>query len=382
VGPFKAAVDWINRNRADVLVWLIAAVTWVLGYLSYIRNLGLYFYDSRYYMAYAFWFSGDSQQVARDKTAAFFAAHNIVMPSTDVTFGWGLVQPRVVLPLLSAPFMGLGPYGLAVIPALASIAFTIVALILMKRRYGNLAAIATIVLALASFHIMIYMTAMLTESLSALWSALALLVAWRYMRTRQWWLLVIVGGITLLSAFTRQATLIMAGAFVAAWLLGMLVSLRWRSPWMWPAIVVGATAVGAQIVQTLVFPFSQASQFMRITGSSTLTEAIGHVPGLAKLLLVTDIKDFMQNDKPLLFILFLSVGAMILFWRHEEAHLLFGAILAVALYNITNGTSTTFRYAIPGVIFYLLPLALMLQATVKRRQPGTAPELTAPPQRL
>jgi hypothetical protein len=367
MGRIQSTYAWLGRYRPDILVWLIVAVTSVLAYLSYVRNLGLFYYDSRYYMAFSFWFSGDTQQVARDRTAEFASMYNIPMPDAATTFGWGLVQPRVVLPFLSAPFMNLfGPYGLAVIPAVATIVFTILLTIVMKRRYGNVAAVATVVLMNASLRIVVLTTGMLTESLSAVWSLVALMLTWRYIRTRRWWLLVLIGLVTLLSGFTRQATLIMAGAFAMAWLLGMLVSRRWRSPWMWPAIVVGATTVITQVVQTLVWPFSQTDQFLRITGSSTLTEALSHVPGLAKLLLFTDLKTFMATDKPLLFILFLSVAGMVIFWRRAESHLLFGAILAIAVYNITNGTATGFRYAIPGLAFFMLSVALVLAATAKR----------------
>jgi hypothetical protein len=376
VGRIQSTFAWFDRNRADILVWLIVAVTWTLGYLSYIRNLGLFFADSRYYMAFSFLFSGDSAEVARDRTAAFASQWHIVMPDTATTFGWGLVQPRVVLPFLSAPFMNLfGPYGLAVVPALAAIAFTILVTILMKKRYGNVAAVATVVLMNASPRIIVFMTGMLTESLSALWTIVALILAWRYMRSPRWYLLVLMGLVTVISAFTRQATLIMAGAFVMAWLLGMLVHRRWRSPWMWPAIVVGGASLGSQLVQSIVWPFSQTDQYLRMTGSSTVLEAVAHTPGLAWHLFVTDVKTFMVMDQALLIIFFLSIGAMILFWKHEEAHLLFGAMIAVALYNITNGTATTFRYAIPGLVFYVLPIALMLQSTftAKKTQPVSEP---------
>lgn len=374
MGRIQVAYAWLGRYRPDILVWVIVAVTSVLGYLSYVRNLGLFYYDSRYYMAFAFWFSGDSQQVARDRTAEFAAMWHIPMPDAATTFGWGLVQPRVVLPFLSAPFMNLfGPYGLAVIPAVATVVFTILLTLVMKRRYGNVAAVATVVLMNASLRIVVLTTGMLTESLSALWSLVALMLTWRYIRAPRWWLLVLIGLVTLLSGFTRQATLIMAGAFAMAWLLGMLVTRRWRSPWMWPAIVVGATTVVTQVAQTALWPFSQTDQFLRITGSSTLTEALSHVPGLAKLLLFTDLKTFMATDKPLLFILFLSVAGMVIFWRRAEAHLLFGAIIAIAVYNITNGTATGFRYAIPGLAFFMLNVALVLAATAQRlRSPGDA----------
>jgi hypothetical protein len=40
-------------------------------------------------------------------------------------------------------------------------------------------------------------------------------------------------------------------------------------------------------------------------------------------------------------------------------------MIAVALYNITNGSATGFRYALPGLVFYLLVVAKVFQATVR-----------------
>ena len=134
---------------------------------------------------------------------------------------------------------------------------------------------------------------------------------------------------------------------------------------MWPAVVVAATAVITQILQTVLFPFSQSGQFLKATDSSTLGEALTRVPGLAYHLFAVDINMFMAEDKPLLFLFVLSVGGVVLFWKHEEAHLLFGAMIAVALYNITNGSATGFRYALPGLVFYLLVVAKVFQATVR-----------------
>ncbi|WP_348788900.1 hypothetical protein [Leifsonia sp. NPDC080035] len=363
---FGSVRRWFSTNGPEILTWTIVAVTWVLSYLSYFRRAGLFFYDSRYYMAYSFLFGGASQQEARDRTAEFAAQYHIPMPDAASTFGWGLVQPRVVLPTLSAPFVDLfGPFGLAVIPAVATIIFTIIVTRILMKRYGNLAAVATMVMANASVRIVVLMTGMLTESLSALWTLLALLLAWRYIRSPRWTLLLLMAVVTIVSAFTRQATLIMAGAFVGAWLLGMLTTLRWRSPWMWPAIVVGATAVIVQVVQTALFPFSQTDQFLRMTGTTSLGEALTRVPGLGFHLFVLDVNQFIREDQILLLMFFLSVGALFLFWKREEAHLLFGAMVAIGLYNITNGSATGFRYAIPGLVFFLLILAKLFQSTAR-----------------
>ena len=47
------------------------------------------------------------------------------------------------------------------------------------------------------------------------------------------------------------------------------------------------------------------------------------------------------------------------FWRRTESHLLLGAILAIALYNVTNGNATDFRYALPGFVFSAMSIGLL-----------------------
>jgi hypothetical protein len=74
----------------------------------------------------------------------------------------------------------------------------------------------------------------------------------------------------------------------------------------------------------------------------------------------------MAADHALLVFVVLSAIGMIVLWRREESHLLLGAIVGIALYNITNGTSTSFRYAIPGLVFYALAVALLVSRTAPR----------------
>lgn len=357
-------VDWVRKRTAPILTWGIVGVTFVAGYLAFIRNWPAFFPDSRYYLAMAFWFGGDSQEIARERTIDFATPFDIPIPGLDLLFGWGLVQPRVVLPALAAPFVkAFGPYGLAVVTLLITVALTILLTMVLIKRYGRTAAVAAMLLVNGSTFLMWINAGMLTESLSALWTVLLLIVAWRYIASPRWWLLLVLVGITALSAFTRQATLIDAGAFAMAWLLGTIIK-RKNSPWLFPAIAVTATSLGCQILQTVIFsPFSQLDQFIKQSGADTLWGAILAIPTKIRFILTTDFKNFMLTDHALMFIVILSVIGLIIFWRREESHLLFGAIIGVALYNITNGTPTTFRYAVPGLAFYVLVVALLISRT-------------------
>ncbi len=369
--PRASFASWFRMHSGEILVWSIVAVTFAISYWSFVRNQGFLTPDGRYYLSMAFLFGGDSPEVARERTAEFAAHYGIPVPPVDQLFGWGLVQPRVVLPALAAPFVKIfGPYGLAVTTLLITIVLIAVLTLIVTRRYGWVAGVAVMIMVNGSFYLMSFFGSMLTESLSALWTALALIGGWGWIRTRRPWWLALAGGATVASAFTRQATLIVAAAFLVAWALGSLIERR-NSAWMWPAVVVTAASVVSQVVQSLVFPtFSQLDQFIRQTGADSLGGAILAIPRLAWHILWNDTILQLKYDRILLFLIVLAVAGMLLFWRRAESHLLLGAILATALYNITNGTPTQFRYATPGIVFFVIMAAYVIRrcgVAIRRR---------------
>lgn len=364
---------WIRRRGRSILLWGIVATTFAITYLTYVRWYRMFYPDSRYYLAMTYLFLGNDPETARALTVDFAEPRGIAIPETDRLFGWGLVQPRVVYPVLSMPFVALfGPFGLAVVPLLATIAVTVLLVVILRRRYGTGAALAAVLLMNASLFLVSIYTGMLTESLSGLFSILALLAAWRWFERPSPWLLVGMGAATALSAFTRQATFIMAGAFVMAWLLGSIFERR-NSRWMWPAIVVAGTSLFCQILQSIVFPsFSQLDQFLAQAGADSLGEALLQVPRMLGHIILSDAASLMRGDRTLLFLIGLALVGMVVFFRRTEAHLLFGALLATGLYNVTNGTPTQFRYATPGMVFWMLSATLLLSVTIgyvaKRRR--------------
>lgn len=366
-----AARAWAATRRGDILTWLIVLGSFALGYVAYVRRLPFFYPDSRYYLAMAYWFGGESQESARELTVEFADAYRVPVPEVDRLFGWGLVQPRVVLPALAAlPVRILGPFGLAATVLVIVLAMTIVFTQILRRRYGNGVAVTVMLLVNTSYQLMMFNAGMLTESLSALWTALTLLATWAWFRRRNGWWLAVVAATVVGSAFTRQATFIVAGAFVMAWLLGSLLQRRW-SAWGWPALVVAGTAVACQVVQTIAFPsFSQLDQFLEKAEADSIGEAVLAVPRMAVRILAADTNTFLQRDLTLLVLIILAVVGMVLFFRRPEAHLLLGAILGTALYNITNGTPTQFRYAVPGLIFFVLAAALTVRAAARRTTPA------------
>src|SRR5674476_196694 len=95
---------------------LAAVVTsaFVVTYVSTVRIKPLFAPDSSFYAAMALWFGGTSKQDAVRQVIAMRHRQGWSTPqlTIDRMFGWGLVQPRVVLPALSAPFVKI--WGIAV----------------------------------------------------------------------------------------------------------------------------------------------------------------------------------------------------------------------------------------------------------------------------
>jgi hypothetical protein len=353
----------------------VVAAAYLVGYLSTVHNRELFAPDTRYYAGMALWFGGTGKADAAHQVAVESAKQGWVSPGPDQLFGWGLTQPRVVYPALSTPFVKVwGIPGLAVVPALAMAGLVLLLTVLLARRWGNLAAIATMVLVCVSSQLVFYGVAMLTESLTALWSALLLALAWRHARNPGFATTAGMVALTVVSGFTRQATLIPAGAFVVAWLVAVLQRRR-PNPWTVPAIAVGATAVVVQLLQMWWFPsFSQVDQLKLRTGEDTLMGAIGQAPELAWSIIKVDASRLAAADHALLVLLVLALVSMVVFWKRSESHLLLGALLAYELYNVTNGVPTTFRYGMPGLVFVAASVALLVAEAGRRFAPAREPE--------
>ena len=94
-----------------------------------------------------------------------------------------------------------------------------------------------------------------------------------------------------------------------------------------------------------------------MTKTDNLGSALLATPALVKHLIHDDFAAFIRNDPVILGVSFLSV---LMFWRRAESHLLIGAAIAIAIYNVSNGNATEFRYALPGYVFYAASIALVV----------------------
>ena len=357
---------WLSDHRAALLVYVVVVVAYVVLYVATIRSRPLYVPDSQYYFGMSLWYGGMSQEDAHAAVVELTRAAGLFDgeyrgPSLDQMFNWGLVQPRVVLPLLAAPLVkAFGVAGIAVVTFCAGLALFLLLTRLIATRYGLGVAFATVMLTISSTFILYFSVAMTTEGISALCNAGLVVLAWRYQRSPSRWVLVAMVAVVVVSAFTRQATLIAAGAFAVAYLAAVFTSTRGRD-WLAPAVAVVATSLAVQLLQSVVFPsFSQLDQFVEQSGGDTLLDALLGIPATVRHVLVGDFNSAAVYDHALIVLVLVSLVSLVVRWRRPESHLLLGAILGIALYNITNGSSTSFRYALPGVVFFALAVAALM----------------------
>lgn len=376
------------RVTAPLRAWALVAGAFVAAWIAGVTSLPLYAGDSRYYAARALLFAGNSRDEAYSKVVDYTAMYHWPTPSPNGLFDYGLTAPRLLFPLLSAPFVRLfGIGGLAVVPTLSLIGLAITLYVLGSQRFGWRAALVPVLLVAASERIVYYSIAEITEGLMTFLSALILLVALRSDRLgpprTAIWLVVL----TTLMAFTRQATLVPSVAFGLTWLALWVRRGRWRNRWARPALVVFVTTVVVQVGQSLLWPgFSQLSQFENMTGTHSLAGALLAVPRQVAHIVKGDFILFARQDRALLLLVVAALASAVVLWRREETYLLVGGLAGAMIYNSTNGVSSGFRYEMPALPFVVLSVAALVAWAGARWRPRehatadvTSPVVVHPP---
>ncbi|MDR1118978.1 MAG: GtrA family protein, partial [Bifidobacteriaceae bacterium] len=317
---------------ATLAYWMVIAAEFAIALFAAVRIHVMLAPDSLYYYGRALLYTGFTREEAFATANAAGRVINAHVPSVERMFDWNLVEPRVVYPALSAPFVRLmGLNGMLVVSGGATaLLFGLMAWAL-RRRYGTVPALAAMTLLLASYTWFYQAVAPITESLSALWFALALGAAWRSRtwahapsaprrrfapmvfprgrlaasrasgasptiatgarlaahpaqkahsrhefpvrdtvgRGRRWLWLAAAVACTALFAFTRQAALRPAGALFVAWLGEWARTKRPRNSWLAPAVAIVGTSALCQVWQLLAFPYDPRGEWLAQTGGDT-----------------------------------------------------------------------------------------------------------------
>jgi len=371
------------RRTAPMRVWGALTGLYVVAYVAAVAGRQLFVPDTRYYAATTLRITGQSKAEAVETLRSYMDA----LPSpiqvqnpSSVLFDYGLTGPRILYPLLSAPFVkAFGLTGLAVVPALSIGGLVVATFVAVAGRWGWRATLLPLVLVAADWRLMTYGANEITEGLTTFICALILLVVLRRerlgTRTTAIWLVLL----TTAMAFTRQATLIPAAAFAFAWFALTVRRRAARNRWAMPALVTTATALVVQVVQGVVWPgFSQIGQLEKATHTLYLASALKQLPHLFVHIEKTDLMNLARSNQPMVLLIAAGIASVLFLWRYEETYLLIGSMAAAVVYNVSNGTPVGFRYEYPALPFLVLSVAALAWWLGLRGRRGERPKAVQP----
>jgi hypothetical protein len=310
------------------------------------------FPDSQWYLIYTYRMLGEdragSERIVLDyiRDHGTFKPYDYLWASKPFTLSY---RPRMLLPVLSVPFVALfGPGGIVVVPG---IAFVVAMLLIYRFATGHAsvpAATAASVLAVASPLVAKWCVGGLTDSLALLLhTAMLLLLPWREPVTK--WTVAGLAAVTFLTATTRTITPYTVATVAAVWCWAMLNQReRWRS---WTLAAAGAAAgvvAGAVWSKLMSAPLNSRDHFKSLTAGQarTLDEAIPWYRENLPTALGREATAVLSSW-PLVLLIVLSLLACVVAWRTVVPWLVASAWVGAAGIFVVAPFMTMFRYEIP-----------------------------------
>lgn len=345
--------------------WLLVAAAYLTALIGGKEHLRQWGPDARYYLAWAYRYGGLSEREAGRRTYAFldtfgwFREFCGPLCRPDDTYSWlfhgwtgGLVAPRVLYPLLSAPFVrAFGPQGMLVVPVLGYAVCLVLVMVLAARlagpRWSVLAGVATVLpVAMSRWSSYAY-----TEALTMALCVACVAVLPLARRARRWDP-AIFGLLLLAFAFTRQFHPVVVAAVALSWLAAAVVDRRLRNPWL-PFLGVGVgVLVVANIVQGLIAPaYSIVDSFVRHSGAGGLAGIPAAIPRVAWRLIRAEAWDALADPSICLIALLVVVGA-VRRYRSPATWVTAGAVAGTVVLHVLNTEPSHLRYY--SVVFPLL----------------------------
>ena len=312
------------------------------------------------------------------------------------------VRPRVLYPLMSAPFVNLfGYYGLLVVPALSWLAAVLIPAVLLLRRGMLLAPAIAGLLVIASTSVGRWSVSNLTDALLMGLMALSLLVLPIFERRPQWWRVPIFALLVVLGSLTRQSWPIWIGVVITPWIAYALVHWSagtpnaWRrgNPWTWFAAIGTATAITSwrvldQVlgVQNSAFALNRLQSTLRapeviapeVVGLGIWDDFLGtwwSVLDQSLAALIIEIGQLVVLDKALLIAIGLALFGV---WKHRRwsaSYAFLGVLLVVTSLSALNTTQgINFRFAM-AVVPWIVLLAGSWSQPVDEPK-GSAPKVS------
>jgi hypothetical protein len=330
--------------------------------LIYNFDFGLYFPDGAHYTYRALTFTGNTSQQAAEITSNWYSIHGVKQKSIDPSYlipetnpVWRLVSPRVIYPMLSAPFVfAFGIPGMLVIPilSLALIVFLIIRFS-EKIQKGNL-GLFLIVMLLSSGSILRWMVSNCTDSLLAALFGLVFVVLIRDSRSANLYPTLLV--LILLTTYTRFSLPIWFGISIYIWIF-----LKNR------ALSITTLALSsAASIPLLYLQFTS-------TASSESSNSILQLPyGYAKVAVV-EFGQLLLLDRPLACVLLVAIFFACRRFKESISMLFFAVAFGVWTIGAMNPVAgVNFRYQLPVV----LPAIFVIISNLKEisRDPSGVPE--------
>lgn len=337
--------------------WLLVGAAYLLALLGSKEHLRQWGPDARYYLAWAYRYGGLSEREAGSRTYAYLDTfgwfRDFCGPGCrpDDTYSWlfhgftgGLVAPRVLYPLLSAPFVRLfGPEGMLVVPVLAYAVCLVLVMALAARlvgpRWSVLAGLATVLpVAMSRWSSYAY-----TEALTMALFVACVVVLPLARKARRWdWAL--FGVLLLAFAFTKQFHPVLVAGVGAAWLGVAVFQRRPRNPWL-PFLGVGVgVLVVANVVQGLIAPaYSIVDSFIEHSGAGTAAGIPAAIPRVAWRLIRAETWDALAEPAICVIALLVVVGVLRRY-RSPASWLTAGAVAGTFLLHVLNTEPSHLRY--------------------------------------
>jgi hypothetical protein len=291
-------------------------------------------------------------------------------------WGWergvAMYRPRVLLPLLSLPFVALfGPGGIVVVPGIAYAVYAWATYRLCRLHVAPWPAAVVVAVAVSSVQVRIWGLGGLTDSLATASLALLLLaLPWRGPAGRS--RLVAIGVLAAVAGLTRVMAPFTVAAVAALWVWSRRRGdAATRRSWTWALVVdVAGSLVGVvftAVVSGLSISENLFSQTQTHTWPELLRALATQVPHIVGQEAAT-----VLGDAPLLLLWVLALVGVVLDRTRLAAWLVAGALVAMVSIIVLNPAFTEFRYPMPAMPMLALAAARGVVELWDRRPRRTA----------
>ncbi len=399
VGGFSRLRSVAARIRAPwraipAAGWALLAGAFLASQVSTYLNRTLWISDSRLYLAWAYRYLGYSETEAAHRTAAHLRGRSGLV---NCDFCWpagyehsffhgdngAVVGPRVLYPLLSAPFVWLfGPDGMLVVPVLSYAAGTVLLALLAARLWGRWWGVAAGALVLLSPLPSGFGLYALTDATALTFTVAGLMclpLARRARRRDLVWFAVLLE----LGLFTRQFAVTITAGILLTWVLVAIRDRRVRNPWLsfgvLSTVLTVGTLVGQNVVASHLYSgdsLSLTQRYQRVTERTFHTDGLAAVPRVLRNMVHVDYRYVRAFDLLLIVIVVFAVVSAFWRFRSELSSMMIGMSASTLALAVLIVDPTYFRYFVPVVpLLVLCALALIADLTsVPHRRPHRSSE--------